>query len=303
MEEVLRRNSVMMDEESKIIGLTFQPRPTDVFIVTYPKCGTTWVSFIAHTLRSRGHLDFDEIVQVCPWTVFAHELNIDLNSDQVGNGTRIFKSHENYDLIPKGAKYIYVVRNPHDVCVSFYHFLIKFVGMEGTDIPIDDFIDQLFLGAGSLSGKIWHHYLSFYEHIQDDNVLFVFYEDLISNLEVVIEQIANFMNIELDDELRKITLEHSSFDFMKARSTQFDEHIVFDKCKGRMGLAEDFQNRAQKVNKGKQGAGNIEMTPEHHARLDETWRNVFGTATGLNSYSELWEKYSPLSPLNISNVS
>jgi hypothetical protein len=63
MEEVLRRNSLMVDAESVRIGLSFKPGPTDVFITTYPKCGTTWVSFIVHSLRSRGqYLDFEEIV-------------------------------------------------------------------------------------------------------------------------------------------------------------------------------------------------------------------------------------------------
>ena len=221
-------------------------------------------------------------------------MNIDLDAPQVGT-PRIFKSHENYDKIPKGGKYIYVVRNPNDVCVSFYHFLIKFVGLDEATIPIDEFIQELFLGTGSVSGKIWHHYLSYFEHRKDGNVLFVFYEDLISNLEVVIEQIAGFMNIELDDELRAIALEHSSFSFMKARSSQFDEHIVFNKCKSRMGLSEHVQNKAEKVNKGQQGAGGSEMTADHHQQLEAQWRNVFGKATGLNSYQELWQELSPLS--------
>jgi hypothetical protein len=173
--------------------------------------------------------------------------------------------------------------------------LIKFVGLNEADISIDEFIQKLFLGTGSVSGKIWHHYLSYFEHRNDGNVLFVFYEDLISNLEVVIEQIAEFMEIELDDELRAVTLEQASFSFMKARSTQFDEHIVFNKCKTRMGLSDDSQNQAEKVNKGKSGAGGSEMTAEHHIQLEVAWREVFGVATGLNSYEELWTEMSPLS--------
>ena len=232
--------------------------------------------------------------EVCPWTVFAHELNIPLGGPQVGAGPRIYKSHENYDQVPKGGKYIYVVRNPQDVCVSFYHFLISFVGLSEADISIDEFIQRLFLDSGSVSGKIWHHYLSFYEQRKNDDILFVFYEDLLANLETVIEQIASFMNIELDAELRAITLEHASFAFMKARSTQFDEHLVFNKCKGRMGLNTDVQNQAEKVNKGKRGAGGSEMTPEHHSQLEAAWQEVFGAATGVQSYQQLWEELSPL---------
>lgn len=97
---------------------------------------------------------------------------------------RVFKSHENYNQIPKGGKYIYVMRNPEDVCVSFFHYLIKFVGMDEKNVTLDEFVQKLFLGSGSVSGNLWDHYLSFYEQRHHtDRVLFVFYEDLCSDLE------------------------------------------------------------------------------------------------------------------------
>ena len=34
------RNGFMHSEESVRVGRAFKPRPTDTFIVTYPKCGT-----------------------------------------------------------------------------------------------------------------------------------------------------------------------------------------------------------------------------------------------------------------------
>jgi|SRR5688572_14549762 len=46
------------------LGLAYKPDPTDVFIVTPPKCGTTWMQQIVHGLRTRGSMDFDEITRV-----------------------------------------------------------------------------------------------------------------------------------------------------------------------------------------------------------------------------------------------
>lgn len=112
-------------EESRTAGLRFIPVTTDVFITTYPKCGTTWVSFICHCLRTRGDDNFEEITEVIPWTIVAKDCGQDLNAPQVAT-PRLFKSHEAYNLIPKGGKYIYCVRNPLDVAMSFYEFIVGY---------------------------------------------------------------------------------------------------------------------------------------------------------------------------------
>jgi hypothetical protein len=99
-------------------------RPTDIFVVTYPKCGTTWMQQIVHGLRTNGSMDFEEISEVMPWTIVAHDCGQDINSEQVAS-PRAFKSHECYEEVPKGGKYIYVSREPREVLVSFYHFLLS----------------------------------------------------------------------------------------------------------------------------------------------------------------------------------
>ena len=47
--------------EGRKRGMELKPKPSDVIIVTPPKCGTTWVQHIVHSLRSNGNLDFDEV--------------------------------------------------------------------------------------------------------------------------------------------------------------------------------------------------------------------------------------------------
>ena len=67
------RNNAMHSDESVRVGRAFQPQPSDVFVVTYPKCGTTWVTQILHALRTAGSMDFGEITEVVPWDILAHD--------------------------------------------------------------------------------------------------------------------------------------------------------------------------------------------------------------------------------------
>eukprot|EP00929_Paragymnodinium_shiwhaense_P061040 TRINITY_DN30475_c0_g1_i1.p2 TRINITY_DN30475_c0_g1~~TRINITY_DN30475_c0_g1_i1.p2 ORF type:complete len:136 (+),score=36.10 TRINITY_DN30475_c0_g1_i1:114-521(+) len=71
----------------------FIPRPTDVFITTAPKTGTTWLQAICHALRTGGlQNDFEDIYQVSPWDQLAWDLGQDLNAEQSAK-PRIFKTH------------------------------------------------------------------------------------------------------------------------------------------------------------------------------------------------------------------
>ena len=46
---------------------TFKLYPDDVWIVTYPKCGTTWTQQIVKLIRSRGERDDVKIHASIPW--------------------------------------------------------------------------------------------------------------------------------------------------------------------------------------------------------------------------------------------
>src|SRR4051812_45596068 len=64
------------------VGLGFVPRPSDVIIASYAKCGTTWLQQMVHSLRTSGDLDFDDISRVVPWIETAADLGLDLDGPQ-----------------------------------------------------------------------------------------------------------------------------------------------------------------------------------------------------------------------------
>ena len=71
-------------------GLAFKPRPSDVIITPFGKCGTTWLQQMVHSLRSGGDLDFDDISRVVPWIETAYGLGLDLDAprDQARAGAQ-----------------------------------------------------------------------------------------------------------------------------------------------------------------------------------------------------------------------
>ena len=97
-------------------GRNFGILPDDTFVVSYPRSGNTWTRFlIANMVWSKEIVTFTniegKIPDVCKNTK---------NQLRRIPRPRILKSHEYFD--PRYAKVVYVVRDPRDVVVSYYHF-------------------------------------------------------------------------------------------------------------------------------------------------------------------------------------
>ena len=103
---------------------TFNSRPDDVFICTYPKCGTTWTQQIVHLLTHDGEQGDTNIYDTAPWleTIYAapilHEReagNVTLEQLEEKPSPRFFKSHADVPSLPCGGKptkVITISRNP-----------------------------------------------------------------------------------------------------------------------------------------------------------------------------------------------
>ena len=156
MSEVLRRPTTLEEfgavaarffsKESHERGLAFVPRPSDVFIATYAKAGTTWMQQIVHGLRTKGSMDFGEITEVVPWIELAFDLDIDPEAEQVAD-PRAFKTHLNWDDVPKGGRHIVIFRDPEAVAVSLFRFMHGWF-FENGSIPQDTYLRESFLGDG-----------------------------------------------------------------------------------------------------------------------------------------------------------
>src|SRR5260370_38194576 len=84
--------------------MAYRPRPSDVVITPYGKCGTTWLQQTFHTLRTRGDFNFDDISRVVPWIETSTLEGLDLEAPQRAE-PRGFKTHLRNAARPKTAGY------------------------------------------------------------------------------------------------------------------------------------------------------------------------------------------------------
>ena len=277
------RNKLMHDPESIRKARAFKPKPKDVFISTYPKCGTTWVMQIVHAIKSNADMNFGEITEKLPWDVLAHQCHQDLDAPQ-DILPRAFKSHETWATIPKGGRYIYVARDPIDAFYSFYLFLPAYLGLDSDDITPDAFADALFSGA-SESGQIWQHFLGWYKARHEADILWVFFEDLKEDLGREVVRIADWLDIDLDDELLREVVRVSSYNFMSAPENvhHFDDHFVRAHVMPRMFLPANLPSRVSKVRVG--GGSRRSLPARLRTELEQRWSELMLPETGFASYS------------------
>ena len=279
IEEMHERMKHFATPEGRQRGLAYKPGPTDVFIVTPPKSGTTWMQQIVHGLRTRGSMDFDEICRVVPWINMAHDVGIDLDAPQVAH-PRAFKTHSTLDEAPKGGKYIIVVRDPNDALLSNYHF---FDGMffERGSVTLESFAREFFIPGRDLC----RHVLSFWDRRKDEDILPLCYEDMKADLPRAIERVASFVGIALDDELREIVLRQSDITFMQEHKEQFEDHLTRKARSAAMWLPPDGQ--LNMVRTGQVGESRDRVPDEIKKELDLVWLEEITPNTGLKSYEDL----------------
>jgi Sulfotransferase domain len=109
--------------------------PDDVYLVSYPRSGNTWTRFlVGNLLNPDDPATFDNLEQRVAEIYFNpdHEL-------RKLPRPRLLKSHEAFH--PRYPRVIYIVRDPRDVAVSFYHHNVKWRNIPD-DYPMDEFIPR-----------------------------------------------------------------------------------------------------------------------------------------------------------------
>lgn len=220
------------------IYFDFHPRPLDIFIVTYPKSGTTWLQAIMYELIHGDNQRFSHISEVSPF--FEKPYDDRHLRDLIE--PRIIKSHLHHKDMPIGrSRYIYVIRNPTDVLVSHYYHDISFTNYKGS-------FDQYF--KHYVSNKVYkglwaRHVSGWLKNKNKLNVLYIYYEDLQNNFAHELNRIASFCGETLSPERVEGIRDNVAFKKMKANQEKYDYFYekVFEK-----GWKKDTHIRKGKTN-------------------------------------------------------
>jgi hypothetical protein len=197
----------------------------DIYLVSYPKSGNTWLRFlIANVLKT--HFEIDRSVNFFS----IHELIPDIHTSRYlrecgyfdeFNLPRIIKSHANYN--PYYNRVILLVRDPRDVCVSYYYFLRQ----RGT-IPISWTISD-FIRNKKYGVTAWvKHSQSWYRLLHDRQIIQVFrYEDLLTQPEVELAKIADLLGIQITAESINQAIKLASKSAMKhSENTHLSSYLI-----------------------------------------------------------------------------
>ena len=237
-------------------------RSDDVWIVTYPKAGTTWTQQIVRLLRSTSKADKEKkIDDAVPW-IEALPDNFGVNYEEVKTDPRprAFKSHMPYEMMPCGAphttpcKYIYIARNPKDVAVSLYFHTRA---LYKNDLSWDEFWEHYTHGNIEF-GDYFNHVLGWWAHKDDDNVLFLKFEDMKKDHFTAVASIASFIGCNVSREVIDEVVSKTTFKAMKEDSTA-----------NKTWSESRDPNEKPFMRKGEVGDWMNYLTPEQSAQIDK----------------------------------
>jgi aryl sulfotransferase len=222
----------------------YAPRPDDIVIATYSKCGTTWMQRIVQMLVFQSAAP-RPVWDSSPWPdmrLFG-PIEETLAQAEAQTHRRFFKSHLPFDALPvyEGMKFIHVARDGRDAAMSLHNHLANFTaaGDEmlnavsradpkfGDEVPhttadprafFHDWVAGDANEMGDPGASFFHVEKSFWAERKSPNVLLVHYNDLKADRGAEMRRLADFLGIRIDTALWPKLIEAASFETMKSQA-------------------------------------------------------------------------------------
>jgi hypothetical protein len=190
--------------------------PDDIFLVSFPKSGNTWVRFLLGNVLTSNQCDFRNLHAIVP-DIFRNRDDCDSLARP-----RLMKSHLPYTS--KMRRVIYLVRDGRDVAVSYYFHLLKKRKLQ-KEVSFDEYLGRFNQGLYNPQFGTWSsHVLSWLDHWSADYLL-VAYEDLKKDPD---GELANIMRyVGLDKTQAEISAAVAASDFKRMKALEEQQSNVY----------------------------------------------------------------------------
>ncbi|XP_053670280.1 luciferin sulfotransferase-like [Anopheles nili] len=245
----------------------------DVWIITFPKCGTTWtqemVWLIDHDLdyQTAREVNLNTRSVFLEIGAIADQLNVNtITAASNMDRPRHIKSHLPMALLPRQLwtvkpRIVYVSRNPKDVAVSYLHHYQMIMGYRGSK---ESFLEGFLQDRVMFCPQV-QHALDFWALKDEPNVLFLTYEAMKRDLRNVLTKVCQFFQKSYSDTQLDALALHLSFDQMKKNPSTNNDQMVRGamKMNGREGEKFEF------MRKGIVGDYKNELSEEYISKLNQ----------------------------------
>jgi len=275
--------------QEKILNMKL--RKDDVWIVTSPKCGTTWTQEITWLVMNKADTTTakaKDLTERSPYlwhTVPADWLNTDDgaenpflpkgwvadNLDDVADGLfanldlvaspRLIKTHLPFELLPKNlldtCKVIFVARNVKDTAVSWFHFEKLLKRNDLIDISFERYAREIYRPGLTVMGGYFEMLESGWKRQHHPNLCLFWFEEMKKEPKKVIAEIAQHTGYCLSEEELDAIEEYTRFDNLRKTCAMNKPSPIY------------HENRGDFFRKGKVGGWMDNFSPELTAEWDD----------------------------------
>ncbi|OMO72739.1 hypothetical protein COLO4_27483 [Corchorus olitorius] len=274
----------------------FKVQPTDIFLASAPKTGTTWLKALIFATINRTHYDFSTsthpLLNSNPHECVPFLDTYPLQSQETFSGLdslpspRLLATHFPLSLLPEsmvsstsGCKFVYICRDPKDVLISNLFFFNKFRSEELGPLSLEEAF-ELFCQGVSHVGPYWDHVLEYWKwSLQNpEKILFLKYEELKKEPLVVVKRLAEFLGqpFSLEEERNGVVQE-----IIKLCSFRNLSNLEVNKTKTYKYTKDVVANNNLYFRKGETGDSNNHLSHEMMEHIDKIFQEKL-SGSGLS---------------------